>query len=170
MKKAVARLLAAGLEELVEECQKIGRFFLPREIFLALQRLVRWPAVELVIVQNVKILLVWRAKDEPYYAGCWTLPGGFVEWNESLKDACARVAKREIKTKIRGLRKLGFEEWTSHEYGRPISFFYFCFPEGKIKETTTVRFFSIDELPDSLPALQKTFASNYLGAKGDQLN
>ncbi|HEY3298007.1 MAG TPA: NUDIX hydrolase [Armatimonadota bacterium] len=48
------------------------------------------PAVAAIIVEDDKILLIRRGKEPS--KGCWTVPGGSVEWGETLVAA----VKREI--------------------------------------------------------------------------
>jgi 8-oxo-dGTP diphosphatase len=56
-----------------------------------------------VILKQKKILLIKRAK-EPF-KDCWALPGGFVEYGETVEAACLRELEEEttIKGKIKQL-------------------------------------------------------------------
>jgi 8-oxo-dGTP diphosphatase len=56
-------------------------------------------AVAGVAMRGHKILLIKRA--HPPYEGLWTLPGGAVEHNESLKKALRREFKEETNLDIR---------------------------------------------------------------------
>jgi 8-oxo-dGTP diphosphatase len=51
------------------------------------------PAVGVVVIENDRLLLIQRANDP--YRGCWAVPGGKVEWGESLTAAAAREAEEE---------------------------------------------------------------------------
>jgi 8-oxo-dGTP diphosphatase len=73
------------------------------------------PAVtaDIALVTNEerpRILLI-RRKNEPF-AGCWALPGGFVEEGERLIDA----AKRELREET-GLEQIDLEQL--HTFGDP---------------------------------------------------
>jgi 8-oxo-dGTP diphosphatase len=51
------------------------------------------------------VLLIRRARDP--FAGCWALPGGFVEVGETVEEACAREAKEETGLAIEPVELLG---------------------------------------------------------------
>jgi 8-oxo-dGTP diphosphatase len=70
------------------------------------------PTVDIIIEVNTKhkkgIVLVER-KNPPYG---WAIPGGFVEYNESLETAAVREAKEETGLKIKNLKQF-------HTYSQP---------------------------------------------------
>lgn len=49
--------------------------------------------VDTVIIENSSILLIKR-KNDPYQ-GSWALPGGFVEYGETVENAAVRETKEE---------------------------------------------------------------------------
>jgi len=49
--------------------------------------------VDTVIIENSSILLIKR-KNDPYQ-GFWALPGGFVEYGETVENAAVRETKEE---------------------------------------------------------------------------
>lgn len=55
-------------------------------------------AVDAVIVENDRVALIKRKN--PPFQGNFALPGGFVEWGETVRDACIREAREETSLAI----------------------------------------------------------------------
>lgn len=62
-----------------------------------------FPTVDIIIEINKGIVLIER-KNVPLG---WALPGGFVDYGETLEDAAIREAEEETSLKISNLRLLG---------------------------------------------------------------
>jgi 8-oxo-dGTP diphosphatase len=62
-----------------------------------------FPTVDIIIELNGCIVLIER-KNPPHG---WALPGGFVDYGESLEDAARREAREETSLEIFDLRLLG---------------------------------------------------------------
>lgn len=60
-----------------------------------------------VIIKNSKgeILLGKRTSKPIFYSGMWGLPGGMIEYNESIENAGIREIKEELGVKIKILRR-----------------------------------------------------------------
>ena len=61
------------------------------------------PTVDIIIETDRGIVLIER-KNEPKG---WALPGGFVDYGESLEDAAVREAREETSLEVTDLRLLG---------------------------------------------------------------
>lgn len=61
------------------------------------------PTVDVIIEINGGIVLIER-RNEPLG---WALPGGFVDYGETLEDAAIREAKEETSLEVRNLRLVG---------------------------------------------------------------
>lgn len=113
-------------------------------------RLVRTGStVEVAVVRSGRVLLCKRAT-EPY-AGCWSLPGGFVNPGEAPEEAARREAREEAGVETELIALLGLypssyrkDEWLTvatylaRSSGEPVA-------DGK--ETSAVAWFSEGELP-----------------------
>lgn len=62
-----------------------------------------FPTVDVIIELNEGIVLIER-KNKPFG---WALPGGFVDYGESLEDAAKREAFEETSLEVSNLRLLG---------------------------------------------------------------
>ena len=89
-------------------------------------------AVDLVVIRWTKSksnerqreLLLIQRKHEPF-AGCWALPGGFLDEHETLQQAAARELMEETRVTARKLVPLGaFSAVDRDPRGRVISFGY----------------------------------------------
>ena len=56
--------------------------------------------VDLIIIQDNKILLCKRTSDKHGYKDTWSIPGGGTELNESFEEALHREIKEELGCKI----------------------------------------------------------------------
>jgi len=108
------------------------------------------PTVDIIIRKNQQVVLIERA-NEPLG---WALPGGFVDYGESLEAAAIREAKEETGLSLINLRQF-------HAYSEPhrdprqhtISIVFTAEGHGILKagdDARTARYFSLDALPEPL--------------------
>lgn len=108
------------------------------------------PTVDIIIELDNGIVLIKR-KNPPYG---WALPGGYVDYGESLEDAAIREAKEETSLDITLIHQL-------HTYSDPnrdprahtISTVFVAKGVGEPKASSDakeIKVFSIDELPKDL--------------------
>lgn len=69
------------------------------------------PGVGVAVVEDGRILLVRRGRGAG--AGLWAVPGGRVEWGETLEEAAVREVREETGLEVR----LGPVVWTGESIG-----------------------------------------------------
>jgi len=67
------------------------------------------PTVDIVVEVDSKGIVLIKRKNPPYG---WALPGGFVDYGESLEEAALREAKEETNLEVESLRQF-------HTYSDP---------------------------------------------------
>lgn len=111
-------------------------------------------AVNAIVAKGEKILLV-KSKNEPF-KGFWGLPGGFVEYGETVEEAVKREVKEEIGLTVEPEKLIGvYSEKNRHPGRHVVAICYLTkIKEGNIsldyEENEEARFFSCNELPKNL--------------------
>ena len=67
------------------------------------------PAVDIIIETGEGKVILIRRKNRPYG---WAIPGGFVDYGESLEDAAVREAREETSLEVKLIRQM-------HTYSAP---------------------------------------------------
>jgi len=117
LSSAAIAALAGQLRQLAVEGRGIPH--LPAPILAALRDLAPIVVVELCIVDaQGAVLLTWR--DDEHWRG-WHFPGGFMGPGESVAEACARVAQRELGAAFVLGGVVGVESWPSHPFASPVA-------------------------------------------------
>lgn len=108
------------------------------------------PAVDIIIEVAGGIVLIER-KNEPLG---WALPGGFVDYGESLEQAAVREAKEETSLSVVNLRLLGcYSDPQRDPRQHTISTVYVARGEGTPRaddDATNLAVFSLSSLPEPL--------------------
>lgn len=114
-----------------------------------------------ILDDHHRVLLVLRKK--PPEAGCWSLPGGKVEFMETIEDAVVREMKEELGIKIKIERLLcvtnHIVESEAVHWVAPT--FIAKIVDGEVKNLEPhalqkVEWFPIEEIPDQI-----TITTNY---------
>ncbi|MCD6406347.1 NUDIX hydrolase [Candidatus Aerophobetes bacterium] len=123
------------------------------------------PTVDAIVEEEDKILLV-RRKNSPYG---WALPGGFVDYGETLEDAVRRELKEETNLDVKELYQF-------HTYSDPgrdprfhtISTVFVVKAEGRLKagdDAKNVGVFSKDSLPPDIAFDHARIIKDYFQCK-----
>lgn len=109
-----------------------------------------FPTVDIIIRVGNQIVLIERL-NEPKG---WALPGGFVDYGESLETAAAREAREETNLELRELRQFGaYSDPQRDPRQHNISFVFTAEGHGKLAggdDAVRAKLFSLDQLPSPL--------------------
>ena len=102
---------------------------------------------------ELSVLLVQRAEDP--FAGCWALPGGFVDMNEGLEAAARRELEEETGLKLAWLEQLyTFGAVDRDPRGRVITVAFYALVKtlhqavAAATDAADARWFGLGELPE----------------------
>ncbi len=115
--------------------------------------LLRHAVVDVLVLIDNKILLVKRNK-QLSEGGKWALPGGYVDRDETLKDAVKRETFEETGYRIKDLTLLRIKDTPNrpHEDKQNIAFVFLCTAlekEGNSDwEVDEQKWFGMESLPD----------------------
>lgn len=109
--------------------------------------------VDGVVLRRGKVLLIRRA-DYPY-EGYWALPGGFVEFGETVEEAVVREIKEETDLTCEPVRLVGvYSDPKRDPRGHTITLAYLLkIMVGEAKETdeaVEVKYFDFGDLPEKI--------------------
>jgi 8-oxo-dGTP diphosphatase len=109
-----------------------------------------FPTVDIIIELDIGIVLIER-RNEPFG---WALPGGFVDYGESLEDAAVREAREETSLEISNLRLLGcYSDPARDARMHTISTVYIATAHGvpcAADDALNLKIFKLDSLPEQL--------------------
>ncbi|HID95331.1 MAG TPA: NUDIX domain-containing protein [Candidatus Latescibacteria bacterium] len=123
------------------------------------------PTVDVIIEMDDGIVLI-RRKNPPYG---WAIPGGFVDYGESLEEAVVREAKEETGLDLEGLRQFHtYSDPTRDPRGHTISTVFVARGRGIPKasdDAEELRIFNRENLPEELAFDHKKIIDDYFKAK-----
>ncbi|HBG06363.1 MAG: NUDIX hydrolase [Geobacteraceae bacterium GWC2_58_44] len=124
-----------------------------------------FPTVDVIIELPEGIVLIER-KNEPFG---WAIPGGFVDYGESLENAARRESLEETSLTVTDLRLLGcYSDPARDARSHNISTVYVAKGEGTPKagdDAAGVAVFAVDALPEPLCFDHGQILSDYLKRK-----
>lgn len=119
----------------------------------------------LITIDN-KIVLIKRAQNP--YKDYWALPGGYVDWNETMEEAVSREVEEETSLKV---IKVDFMKIYSLPQRHPeqlIAGAYIIKTSGTIKagdDAADIQLFHYDDLPEALAFDHESMIADYLEIK-----
>lgn len=126
-----------------------------------------FPTVDIIIEVDGGIVLVKR-KNPPYG---WALPGGFVDYGESLESAAVREAREETGLDISNLRLVGcYSSPDRDPRHHSISTAFSATGHGipcAADDAADLRLFSLDNLPEILCFDHRKILDDYLLLKSN---
>jgi ADP-ribose pyrophosphatase YjhB (NUDIX family) len=125
-------------------------------------------AVNAIITKDNGILLVRRGI-EPF-KGLWSLPGGFIEYDEAVEDSLIREVKEETGLDVKPIRVLGvYSQPTRSPTKHVVTICYQCsILSGEVKpsnENIDAKFFAVENLPEQLAFDHLTIIRDHLKSK-----
>jgi 8-oxo-dGTP diphosphatase len=124
-----------------------------------------FPTVDIIIEVQNGIVLIER-KNSPYG---WALPGGFVDYGESLEAAAVREAREETSLEVQNLRLLGcYSDPGRDERMHTISTVFIADGCGQPKaadDAGNLGVFQLEMLPETLCFDHGAILKDYAAAK-----
>ncbi|HEY1405884.1 MAG TPA: NUDIX hydrolase [Spirochaetota bacterium] len=127
------------------------------------------PTVDIIIKVNdgngEKIVLIKR-KNPPFG---WALPGGFVDYGETLENAAQREAKEETNLDVRLIRQFhAYSDPARDKRQHTISVVFIAEAEGVpvgMDDAVEASLFSLNALPTPIAFDHETIIQDYIGKK-----
>ncbi len=123
------------------------------------------PTVDIIIEINQRIVLIKR-KNPPEG---WALPGGFVDYGESLENAAIREAKEETGLDVELIRQLHtYSEPTRDPRGHTISTVFVAKAQGEAKagdDAKEIALFNKDNLPEQIVFDHRDILNDYFSGR-----
>ncbi|OGW49545.1 MAG: NUDIX hydrolase [Nitrospirae bacterium RBG_19FT_COMBO_42_15] len=124
------------------------------------------PTVDIIIELEGKGIILIKRKNPPHG---WAIPGGFVDYGESLEDAAKREAKEETSLDVELIKQF-------HTYSDPkrdkrfhtISTVYIAKAKGEPRaadDAAEVGIFNIDNLPEPIVFDHKEILRDYFSKR-----
>ena len=125
--------------------------------------MIKYPraGVGVMVVKDHKVLLGLRHSDaekassELHGEGTWTMPGGKVDWHQTIEESARRELEEETNLKAKSLRLISVTDEIVHDNHFVTNGFICTDFEGDLKtmepeEIVEWRWFSFSELPEKV--------------------
>jgi ADP-ribose pyrophosphatase YjhB (NUDIX family) len=120
------------------------------------------PTVDIIIEIESKGIVLINRKNFPYG---WAIPGGFVDYGESLEDAALREAKEETNLNVKLIRQFHtYSELKRDPRHHSISTVYIAKGKGKPQakdDAKEIGFFTESNLPDEIAFDHRSILNDY---------
>ncbi|MBN2254731.1 MAG: NUDIX hydrolase [Deltaproteobacteria bacterium] len=127
------------------------------------------PTVDIIIESDSDGIILIKRKNEPIG---WALPGGFVDYGESLEDAAIREAKEETSLDVTLISQF-------HTYSNPdrdprhhtVSTIFIARATGKARaddDAADIGYFTRDSLPDPIVFDHRRILDDYFTNRFDE--
>ena len=124
-----------------------------------------FPTVDIIISMKDSIVLIER-RNPPHG---WALPGGFVDYGESLEEAAVREAREETGLEIDNLRQFqAYSDPDRDPRQHNISVVFTADARGEAKagdDANAVKLFPLDNLPEILCFDHARILNDYIAGK-----
>ncbi|HRZ19132.1 MAG TPA: NUDIX hydrolase [Methanofastidiosum sp.] len=129
-------------------------------------------AVDIIIFFNDKLVLIRRGR-EPF-KDFFAMPGGFVEYGESVEDAALRESKEETGLDIHGLSLLGvYSEPNRDPRGHTVSVVFYGKGSGIPKagdDAKEIFLFELNSIPNNLSFDHNKIINDFLKLKRGEVH
>jgi ADP-ribose pyrophosphatase YjhB (NUDIX family) len=107
--------------------------------------------VDALIIRDNKVLLIKRGHDP--YEGYWALPGGYVDWDETVEEAIAREVKEEVGLDVTETKFFGVYSTPLRHPRQVIAISFLLKTSGDPvagDDANEAKFFDFADIPDKL--------------------
>ena len=93
------------------------------------------PIVRLIVPDGLKRILLLKRNDTSHAQGLWCLPGGKVDYDVTVEEACRKELFEETGLKCTGIRFLFYQDSLPPKSGlmHGINFYFECKVAGMVK-------------------------------------
>ena len=109
---------------------------------------IRATTTDAIILKGNKILLIKRRNNPS--KGMWALPGGYVDFDETIEYACKREVKEETGLSVKKLRLFGVYSDPNKNPRQTVTITYIASCTGHVKvedDAADARWFPLNKLP-----------------------